>query len=280
MEAIMRIQVLDWSKHFENNKSRERDQCSFVCVPNKQHGLGLTNILSEPDGAMIYGIWCLLIGLLSRQSKPRDGHLTDTGRADGRHLTGTELALLWRRKEEEITRAMTVVCSPKVGWAIDLDSRCQPCAQAVPAECPPSALEEKGREGNRIEQNLPPAVLKIVKHPTQKELALTTEIPPNLDTSDFRTAWEDWVNYRWEIKKQLSPMTIKQQMRDFGSIGPVEAVLRIRRSIANGWRGLFEPKGGTNGNSTGTTGSMFDAANTRRQQERSKEYYDPALERA
>jgi hypothetical protein len=152
----MSLQVKDWDEHFENNKSRERDQCSFVCVPNKQDGMGLNRIRAEPDGAAIYGIWCLIIGACSRQSLPRDGHLTDTGRAPsaGTPWTAEDLAFRWRRPVAEVERALQVLMSPKVGWIIDLNAS----ARVVPAECPSSALEGKGREGNRREENTPPEV--------------------------------------------------------------------------------------------------------------------------
>ncbi len=131
--------VKDWDRHFENNKSRERDKCGFVCVPNKQDGMGLTRILSEKDGASIYGIWHLIVGALSRQSRPRTGWLTDDGHQTGTAWAPQDMALRWRRKTDEIQRALDVLCSPAVGWVES--------ARRVPAECPPSALEEKGNEG-------------------------------------------------------------------------------------------------------------------------------------
>ena len=41
-------QVTGWDAHYENDRSRARDVCSYVCVPNKQHGMGLLRILAEP----------------------------------------------------------------------------------------------------------------------------------------------------------------------------------------------------------------------------------------
>lgn len=145
--------VKDWDKHFENNKSRERDQCHFVCVPNKQHGLGLLRILSEPDGAGIYGVWHLIVGLLSRQHLPRIGCLTVDGSQDGCPISTADLAMLWRRPEKEIKRALEVLASSKVGW-IEITSNdpaeCPSSAREVPDECQPCVLEEKER--NRREE--------------------------------------------------------------------------------------------------------------------------------
>jgi hypothetical protein len=118
----VRLQILDWNKHFENFKSRQVDRCSFVCIPNKQGGLGLTSILSQPDGATVFGIFILIIEACSTQKKPRKGYLTDTGRVDGRYWSIPEMAVRWRRSEADITRAISVLCSPEVGWMIDLDA--------------------------------------------------------------------------------------------------------------------------------------------------------------
>jgi hypothetical protein len=142
-------QVKDWNDHFENNKSRERDECSFVCVPNKQHGLGFSRIMAEKDGACIYGIWCAILGACSQQKKPREGWLTDDGHPTGTAWTPDDLALKFRRPASEIRRAFDFLCSPKIGWLLRLelaeDGQLVTSALEVPAECPSDALER--REG-------------------------------------------------------------------------------------------------------------------------------------
>jgi phage recombination protein Bet len=177
----MSYQVLNWNEHFENNKSRERTHCSYVCVPNKQDGLGLQRLLAEPDGAAIYGIFNLILGACSKQ-KARDGHLTDTGRAPsagGVPWTLEDMALLWRRPVAEIQHALDVLCSAKVGWIKEIDDKCPPSARVVPAECP--LIEENRREENRREQNTSGAAVVaaevdgIVGLP--KATALTPEAP-------------------------------------------------------------------------------------------------------
>jgi hypothetical protein len=110
------LQLVDWNKHFENNKSRERDRCGFVCVPNKFGGVGLTNVLDHPEGAAIYGIWVLILELCSKQHRPRDGWLTDNGRPDGRPLGPEQLARLFRRSQTEIKLCFEVVSNIEVGW--------------------------------------------------------------------------------------------------------------------------------------------------------------------
>jgi hypothetical protein len=109
-------QVQNWDQLFENNKSRTVDQCHFVCVPNKQDGMGLTRVLSHPNGAAIYGIWHLILGACSRQRRPRDGWMTDDGHRTGTAWALSDLALRWRRQESEIAEAIEVLTSRNIGW--------------------------------------------------------------------------------------------------------------------------------------------------------------------
>ena len=149
-------QVKDWDTHYENNKSRERDECSFVCVPNKQDGLGFLRLMAEKDGASIYGIFNLIIGACSRQRRPRNGWLTDDGTENGIPWTVEDLAMRWRRSAGDVSRALDVLSSERIGWIGKADIERTPdtaltsSARVVPAECPPGALERReGNEGNR-----------------------------------------------------------------------------------------------------------------------------------
>ena len=154
-------QVLGWNDHFENNRSRQRKQCRFVCVPNKPGGWGLTRILSEPDGAAIYGIWCLILGACSRHEE-RDGWLTDTGRSPHGHQAGTpwaaqDLAIIWRRPVDEVERALAFLSSPAVGW-MKVTAECTPSDSEVTAECTPSdsRVTSEGREGREGKEEYVP----------------------------------------------------------------------------------------------------------------------------
>jgi len=55
-------------------------------------------------------------------------------------------------------------------------------------------------------------------------------------------AWEDWCQHRKEIRKKLTPTSIKQQLRKLGSMREVEAVKMIEYTISMGWQGLREPE--------------------------------------
>ena len=96
-------QIKDWDAFFENDRSRNRIQCSFVCVPNKQHGMGFCRIMAEVDGAAIYGIWHCIVGACSQQRK-RNGWLTPDGDKAVSGWGVEDLALKFRRPESEIAR--------------------------------------------------------------------------------------------------------------------------------------------------------------------------------
>ena len=151
----MTYQVKDWDRNFENDRSRSRRNCSFVCVPNKQHGMGFNRIVSEPDGAAIYGIWQMIIGACSQQII-RNGWLTDDGEQTGSPWGADDLAVKFHRPESEIQRALDFLSSPKVGWIICHKSNNQnelPLTNRVVTVNSPSLhLEEKRREEKGIEE--------------------------------------------------------------------------------------------------------------------------------
>jgi len=76
--------------------------------------------------------------------------------------------------------------------------------------------EGKGKEEEKIEIDLP------------------------YESDEFAEAWNDWVIYRREKKKKLTPSTIKMQLKKLGSIGEIRAIKMITCSIEKGWEGLFE----------------------------------------
>lgn len=152
-------QVKDWNINFENAKSRERDQCSFVCVPNKQHGMSFSRLMAEIDGTMIYGVWGLIIGACSQQRKPRDGWLTSDGYKTGTAWVPEDLAIKFRRPVSEILRSIEVLTSEKVGWILVHEIPClndeyPPTTRLVPAECP-SGIVKEGKKERMNEGELP-----------------------------------------------------------------------------------------------------------------------------
>jgi hypothetical protein len=164
--SIKVYQINDWDAYFENDRSRTRKHCSFVCVPNKQDGMGFRYIMSEPDGAAIYGIWNCILGACSKQ-RFRNGWLTTNGQpvtadqvADGERAGSPwgedDLAVKFNRPQAEIKRALEVLCSQKVGWLTlyEITAESPGGNRTLTAQSPPTNhtntaqyLEGKGREG-------------------------------------------------------------------------------------------------------------------------------------
>lgn len=116
MKDLPLYQILGWNETFENNKSRQRDRCSFVCVPNKHGGSGYTALTSEPNGHGLYGIWVMIVETCSRQRAPRMGFLTADGKPDGWRLGSEELGHMLRVPASEVRRCLAAVSSPRIGW--------------------------------------------------------------------------------------------------------------------------------------------------------------------
>ncbi len=161
-------QIRHWSKHFENHKSRGVESCRYVCMPNKQDGLGLTRILAERDGLAIFGVWCLILQACSRHQK-RDGWLTDDGTENGRPWDLDDLALRWRRDPAEIRRCLDVVCDRKIAWMERLEAKCP----LGGGDRPPSALKE-GKEGKEGREGGLPADDELFA-PSEKTPTPTTD---------------------------------------------------------------------------------------------------------
>ena len=72
---------------------------------------------------------------------------------------------------------------------------------------------------------------------------LAIELPESLQGEGFRVAWQDWCSHRAEIKKNLTLTSTEKHLKVLGEMGLQRAVAAIENSIANGWQGIFEPKG-------------------------------------
>lgn len=55
----------------------------------------------------------------------------------------------------------------------------------------------------------------------------------------FQASWEEWTQFRKEIKKALTPTSIKRQLAFLGSMTEAQALASVDQSIRNGWQGLF-----------------------------------------
>lgn len=99
------------------------------------------------------------------------------------------------------------------------------------------------------------------------------DIPPELDTPEFREAWQRWGVFRTEIKAPLTPSMAAGQLKRLAREGVIPSIERINSRIENGWRGLWfkdENSNGTPSPNHQTTTSV--RADNRRAQVRAAEF--------
>ena len=148
-------QIKDWNSHFENNKSREREKCSFCCMPNKQDGLGYGTLLRYQNGEALYGAFVAVVLVASKQ-KNRNGWLTDSGLSGGCPLNARQLSIKCQFTEATIQKMLDAVSSNEIGWIIAHERN----ADGLPASCPSDALEGKEMKGKKEGKEVSP-VLKM-----------------------------------------------------------------------------------------------------------------------
>ena len=77
----------------------------------------------------------------------------------------------------------------------------------------------------------------------REEKRIKKEFPISLDTDAFRSAWDNWKEYRKQANlKAWGPMTENAQINKFEAMGAVNAITAIETSIRMGWQGVFEQK--------------------------------------
>jgi hypothetical protein len=77
---------------------------------------------------------------------------------------------------------------------------------------------------------------------------VVVEIPPELDTAEFRAAWNDWLAHRREIRKPAGPTAQRKALAGMVKLGIQRAIAAIEHSVARGWLGIFEPGESRNAN--------------------------------
>lgn len=94
-----------------------------------------------------------------------------------------------------------------------------------------------------------------------KVASLPFSFPESLNNEKFAAAWNEWIQFRKEIKKKLTPSTISMQLAKLESWGSDAAVQSIEKSISQGWQGLFLPDGKQGGKAPGSSQDAGEALN-------------------
>jgi hypothetical protein len=109
-------------------------------------------------------------------------------------------------------------------------------------DCPVSVLDQK--EEGPTKDLASPSVGDKDKDKDQakdKFKAEDAETPLVLSSSEFRAAWADWCAYRRERGQTLKSRTAKAQLAEMADWGQADAIAAIRKSILQGWQGVFKP---------------------------------------
>jgi len=88
----------------------------------------------------------------------------------------------------------------------------------------------------KVKNTTPLNPLKGKRSP--KKTALPT-IPSELNKPVFTTAWQEWIQHRSEIDRNLTPSTATKQLQMLLPMGADHAAAVLNHSITKGWQGLF-----------------------------------------
>lgn len=206
------LQVKDWSRCFESNRTRGRTIQERCMVPNKQNGDGYKTLLSMENGEALYGAFHAMILHLSKQPK-RDGWLTTDGTRDGGPLTAAALADHIKFSTKTVQSMLTAV-TKDIGWLIDHSLK--------------NKVESIAYPGKRVDIQFVAMAQKFHKaqaknHPNQAEFQ--KENLPGTTLRGARCLEEIHINHKWEIKQieallewVLSNSFWLYQIRSLGSI--------------------------------------------------------------
>lgn len=96
------LQVRDWDRLYENNRSRDMKRTSWFPAPNDLSADGYVELAAHERGAAHFGVWNAILMVASR-AKPRRGLLV---KEDGRPHTAESLARITRFPEAVIQEAI------------------------------------------------------------------------------------------------------------------------------------------------------------------------------
>jgi hypothetical protein len=130
---------------------------------------------------------------------------------------------------------------------------------------PPVSNNKKNKKKNKKENKkeasfISPILSSIIKglKPNDNEEGVYKDnflnlLPDSFINKEFLSAWFDWIDYRFAIKKKLIEASAKEQINFL--IQQPSPVNVIRESIKNQWQGLFKEKiqYGNSRNSNGAT---------------------------
>ncbi len=240
MAKVYRIK--DWSKHYENNRTRDLKEMLWVPIPNAHDGEGYCQMVQGNRGAEVLGAWLACVQVASR-CEPRGTLLRKSRTPHTAESLASRTRLSVTAFDEMLKRAV----SEDVSWMELIEIPDVKEIPQAPAEIPQAPAD--------------PSFFPSIHSVPSKEGMQGEKFPKEIDTPAFREAWGEWMTYRRELRKPLKETTVTRQLKFLAKQGEELAVLSIHESIRNGWQGLFEPKtpavNGTPATSNGNAFSEF-----------------------
>ena len=105
------FKIKHWNSIFENNRSREIRNPSWVAMPNRHDTLGFRTLISRPNGVALYGAWCILVQVASR-CNPHGTLVCNNGLP----YTARSLSLKTGLSETLISECFDVLREPEIDW--------------------------------------------------------------------------------------------------------------------------------------------------------------------
>ena len=62
----MLLEITNWQENFENSRTRQIQNLSFVLIPNDMSGDGYTELLDDPDGPQHFACWIAILAIASK----------------------------------------------------------------------------------------------------------------------------------------------------------------------------------------------------------------------
>lgn len=217
--------IRDWNDLYENNRSRTVKDLSWVAIPNKHDGENFTLIMAHKDGAKIFSAFVLMVQVASKCS-PRGTLIKDNGTPH----TVSSLSAKCRCPDSWFEIAFDYLEKSTDWLEIEtLADGCQETDRMLTGNCHPT--DEERKEGiEKKEGNASNAASKVV-----------IEVPENLKTTEFKCAWEMWLEHLRQKKHKPTDIAKGMQLKKLGLMGLGRAIAAINFSIQQSYQGIYEP---------------------------------------
>lgn len=220
--------IVDWERHYENNRTRDLVHMSWVPMPNRWDGDGYTELMDHPNAAAHFGAWCSLVQVASR-CEPRGSLLRSSrtkvrGGSEESILPHDVISLSRMTRIPELVFDEAIPRLINIGWIEELEiipheGAATPQEGAAIPHPTAYGTEGNGKEGKRkdIQDTIPG--IKIPDH--------------------LNEVWPHFVAMRKTIKKPLTPRAIQNLLGTLSKYDHATQVAMIEQSITNSWAGVF-----------------------------------------